>query len=125
MEKILAPVQWDPTCLGRQPKKVSNVTGHRQLICILSEHMMDCQLLPYIYTGTQNPMEGSVSNYIRGKKEEKDKKSNTDIFQNALEIHENQSSNTPCTFERLINGVMFKKIHIPSDLTAHSAADSW
>jgi len=65
MERSLAPAQWDPTCVGRHPKKLSKVTGHRQPICILSEHIMDCQLLPYIYTDTQNPMEGSVSNCIR------------------------------------------------------------
>lgn len=84
MERNLAPAQWDPACLGRHPEKLSKVTGHRQPICILSEHIMNCQLLPYIYTDTQNPTEGSMSNYIGvwgGRR--KDKKSNTTIFQNA------------------------------------------
>lgn len=85
MERSLAPAQWDPACLGRHPKKLSKVIGHRQPISILSDHIMDCQLLPYIYTDTQNPMEGSMSNNIRfvGEKRGKDKKSNTDVFQNA------------------------------------------
>lgn len=69
----LAPAQWDSACLGKHLKELSMVTGHCQSICIMSQHIMDCQLLPCIYTDTQNPTEGRVSNCVRRGKEGKTK----------------------------------------------------